>query len=117
MEFWKDLCLSGIGGLTWLSFNYPRFARKILYTLSTCCILIRVGLRIYQCGYQDCLDGRTTAILQNSFSQMNFAIEKYSFYLDIAGAILLVLIFFCIHVELDKQLRGKKIPAATDRDS
>jgi hypothetical protein len=143
MDFWKELCLSGVGGLTWLSFNYPRFARKILYTLLVCCVLMKVGLRIYQWGYKDCqahianeferrlskvgplkgkkgrLDIRIIATLQGSSGQMDREIEKYGFYLDIAGAILLVLIFFCIRVGFDKKSDrcAKNIPAATGRDS
>jgi hypothetical protein len=127
MDFWKELCLSGIAGLTWLSYNRPGFARKILYALLICCTLIQAGLRIYQWGYNDCqthisnefarhlsrsglskgkkkrLDSRVTSILQNSSPRINNAIERYSFYLDIAVVIFVVLIFFCISVGFDRQ--------------
>jgi len=107
MEFGKELGLSFIAGLTWLSYNRPKFARKILYTLLVCCILAQAGLRVYQLGYKNCLthipDSHIIAALRNASSQIDNIIERYSFYLDIAEAILVVLVFFCISVDFSKK--------------
>lgn len=127
MDFWKELWSLVFKGLTWLTYNYPKFARRILYTLFACCCFMLAGLLIYSCGYKNALtqisarliqnssrpgtakgkgkdlDRRITATLHNSSLRLDNAIKRYIYYTSMTGVILFVLISFCYCVERAKQ--------------
>jgi len=127
MDFWKELCLSAIKGLASLISARPKLACTILSIFMICYLVMLPGLLAYHWGYRDCqthisnefaqhlsglhlskrqrkqLDSRVNKILRQYSSKIDSTIEKHISYFYIAGAILIILILFCLCVELAKQ--------------
>jgi NADH:ubiquinone oxidoreductase subunit 6 (subunit J) len=99
--FLVGFSLSATGGLAWLAYNRPEFAAKLLLGLLICSVLIQIGLQCYQCGYR--AGQSTIATVRSSASGIDSTIEKYSFYLNIAAAILLGLMLFAILIGNNKK--------------
>jgi hypothetical protein len=127
MEFWKAFCLLCIKGLTRITYNRPKSARKLLGTLFGFCVFAQVGLLIYQRGYKNgqthisneftknlsrpglakakkkYLENYMIATRRESTSQIDNLVERHNLYIDIAEAILVVIILLYTNVDNSEQ--------------